>query len=105
MISIRNFEPGDADKICDFKNESVRINFPGCRFDREMFKRLLIRNAKTNPDNVKVVEDGGKLAGYQNDWSICHAFRLLCVYLVVVLLAADWGAAGYIQPSAKLSPA
>jgi len=64
MIRIRNFRPADTEKILEFKEKSVKLNFPGTDFDRKMFRKILLRSSKRNPDYIKVAEDDGKIAGY-----------------------------------------
>jgi ribosomal-protein-alanine N-acetyltransferase len=64
MSKVRNGAVGDADRICRFKSESVSLNFPDCEFSEPMFRAHLLRQLKVNPETVKVVESGGKVAGY-----------------------------------------
>ena len=64
MLRLRNFRPGDADKICSFKEESAKINFPGYKFDKAMFRRHLLRHAESNPGMVKVIERDRELVAY-----------------------------------------
>ncbi|MBN2330418.1 MAG: GNAT family N-acetyltransferase [Candidatus Aenigmarchaeota archaeon] len=64
MIKVRDGRPGDADKICGYKLESVRLNFPECEFSDKMFRAHLLRQLRTDPENVKVIEADGKVAGY-----------------------------------------
>ena len=64
MIKVRNGRLGDAGKICGYKMESVRSNFPDCEFYEKMFRTHLLRQLKLRPDTVKVVEVDGQVAGY-----------------------------------------
>jgi len=64
MIKVRNGRPHDADKICGYKMESARLNFPECEFKERMFRCHLLRQLKFNPDMVKVIELDGVVAGY-----------------------------------------
>lgn len=64
MIEVRNGRPADADKICRYKMESVRLNFPECEFSEKMFRAHLQRQLRLRPDTVKVIESGGQVAGY-----------------------------------------
>lgn len=64
MIKIRNFRPEDADKVCSFKKESAKVNFPSCEFNTELFKKLLLNSSKRHPECVKIAEDNGKVVGY-----------------------------------------
>ena len=64
MLKIRDFRRKDLDKICGYKRESVHINFPDCRFNEDMFGKILLRCAKQRPDSVKIAEVDGKVAGY-----------------------------------------
>ncbi len=63
MIKIRNFRPEDADWICDFKKETSKTDFPGCTFDRKLFKKLILHNSSKFPECVKIAEDDGKIVG------------------------------------------
>jgi ribosomal protein S18 acetylase RimI-like enzyme len=64
MIKVRDGTIGDADMICGYKMESVRQNFPDCEFLEKMFRAHLIRQLRMKPETVKVIESGGKVAGY-----------------------------------------
>jgi ribosomal protein S18 acetylase RimI-like enzyme len=64
MITMRNARPADVDKICGYKRESIKLNFPGSEFKEEMFKKHLLRQVTLKPDTVKVVEIDGHMAGY-----------------------------------------
>lgn len=64
MIKVRNGRLGDADMICGYKKESVRLNFPECDFFDKMFRAHLLRQLRLKPDTVKVIEADGKVAGY-----------------------------------------
>jgi ribosomal-protein-alanine N-acetyltransferase len=64
MLRIRDFRPADSEKICGYKGESVKEDFPGCPFDREMYRRMLLEFASRMPDFVKIAEVEGKVAGY-----------------------------------------
>ena len=64
MITIRNFKSDDIEKISFFKSESVKMNFPGSKFNSEMYKRLLLKSVSKSPDYVKVAEDNGNVMGY-----------------------------------------
>jgi ribosomal protein S18 acetylase RimI-like enzyme len=64
MTKIRNFRPLDADKVCSFKRESARVNFPGCEFNAGLFRKLLLRGAKRHPECIKIAEENGRVVGY-----------------------------------------
>ncbi len=64
MIKIRDFTAEDADKVCGFKRESARVNFPGCQFDEAMFRDLIMKSFRSFPERIKVAEDGGTVVGY-----------------------------------------
>jgi ribosomal protein S18 acetylase RimI-like enzyme len=64
MIKVRDARLQDADRICSFKRESAKANFPGCPFNEQMFRRHLLRQIKARPNNVLVAEAGGVVAGY-----------------------------------------
>ncbi len=64
MITIRNFRPDDIEKILFFKSESVKMNFPGCNFNSDLYRKLLLKSVSMSPDYVKVAEDNGNVIGY-----------------------------------------
>lgn len=64
MEKIRNLEPDDVDQIIKFKEKSVKINFPGCPFDSDMYRNHMLRYAKLYPGTVKVVLVDDEVAGY-----------------------------------------
>ncbi len=64
MIKVRTGRPEDADKICGYKMDSVRLNFPECEFSEHMFRAHLMRQIKMKPETVRVIEYDGKIAGY-----------------------------------------
>ncbi len=64
MIRIRNFRTEDADKVCSFKKESTRMNFPGCEFNEKMFRKILLKSSERLPESIRVAEDDGKVVGY-----------------------------------------
>ena len=64
MLKIRDLLPEEAGRVCDFKEESNKTNFPGCSFNREMYERILRRAMEKVPGCVKVAEADGEIAGF-----------------------------------------
>jgi len=64
MVKIRPFRDEDTDTLCMFKEESVKANFPDAQFNTGMFREILTRTAKKNPQLVMVAEEDGRIAGY-----------------------------------------
>jgi ribosomal protein S18 acetylase RimI-like enzyme len=64
MMRVRDFAHGDIQAICDFKEQSIQKNMPGCRLDMPFFRKLILQDVSKNPCHVKVAEDGGRIVGY-----------------------------------------
>ena len=64
MTMIRDFREEDLGRIVSFKKESVKLNFPDSPFNEEMFRNILLKGIKANPESVKVAEVDGEVAGY-----------------------------------------
>jgi ribosomal protein S18 acetylase RimI-like enzyme len=60
----RDFMESDLPHVLKFKKESVKISFPGQKFDPENFRKRLLREAKNNPGMIQVLESGGEVVGY-----------------------------------------
>jgi len=65
-MRVRDFVPGDLEKICAFKEKSSEFSFPGKGVDIGIFKRQILRSlGKKRPDSIKVVEtDDGSVVAY-----------------------------------------
>ncbi len=63
-IAIRDFHPGDLEKMLDYREETARISFPGLKMDREKSRRSMLLHIERNPGTVQVAEINGRPAGY-----------------------------------------
>ena len=63
-IAIRDFQPGDMERILDFRAETGRISFPGQKMDRERTRRILLRHAERYPGTIKVALSGSRPIGF-----------------------------------------
>ena len=63
-ITIRDFQPGDMERLLDFREETGRISFPGLRMDRERTRRILLRHAERYPGTIKVALSGNRPVGF-----------------------------------------
>jgi ribosomal protein S18 acetylase RimI-like enzyme len=63
-LKIRDFYPGDMEKLLDYREETAGISFPGMRIDRGQSRRSMLLHIQRNPGTIKVAEINGKAAGY-----------------------------------------
>ena len=60
-MKIRDFKPEDLETLARFKEESVRISFPGSDYNIDGYRKRLL---SSDPATIKVAEDRGRIAGY-----------------------------------------
>ncbi len=64
MIKQRTFREEDLPTIIGFKTKSVKVSFPGHKFDPEKFRDSLLRQWEKEPDGIQILEEDGKIIGY-----------------------------------------
>jgi len=63
-VTIRDFQPGDTERLLDFREQTGRISFPGLKLDRERSRKVLLRHAERYPGTIKVALSGSQPVGY-----------------------------------------
>jgi len=55
----------NIEKICDFHKEHIKINFPGSKFKKQIFKKQVKEAYKKEPKGMWVLTDkNGKIVGF-----------------------------------------
>jgi len=63
-IRIRDFLPGDLEKILRYREEVARESFPELKMESEKARKAILSQLENHPGTLKVAESEGKPIGY-----------------------------------------